>query len=432
MHALRFLCTKPRFAFSCQFVVNAAHDYSAYAVSPDLLVDWNCIEQIHIFGNVEEPQCPICLFHPVAAKMTRCGHVYCWPCILHYLALSDKKSWRKCPICYEAVHLEDLKSALALPHRNYNCTEVATFQLMYREKGSLSVRKVGDEAGASFPSFGDSIERKMNSKLLLAEHRDILSIIDRERNELKCQLTSDGMDCPDSVFVQQALVLLAERENAFAGTCADEQPSMDAEAESFAFNINAKEFNPHNSIEQFPPSPSESDLNAAVDALKIESTDAKPNENSKFYFYQSVDGQHLYLHSVNTRMLQAMYGSLDCAPRTVSGRILQKEVSSITEDFRKRMKYLQHLPVTCQFEVAEINLDPTVVSSVVLSEFKDELENRQKQRQNRAREERKRDKYITKLNEKQMGIYVESTAHLDMASERQFPTVSLTRSDSLR
>ena len=36
------------------------------------------------------------------------GHVYCWPCILHYLALSDAK-WRKCPICYESVYGSELK-----------------------------------------------------------------------------------------------------------------------------------------------------------------------------------------------------------------------------------------------------------------------------------------------------------------------------------
>lgn len=35
-------------------------------------------------------------------------HIYCWPCVLHYLALSDK-TWRKCPICYEAIHVGDLK-----------------------------------------------------------------------------------------------------------------------------------------------------------------------------------------------------------------------------------------------------------------------------------------------------------------------------------
>ena len=43
-----------------------------------------------------------------AAKITRCGHMYCWPCLLHYLSLSDK-AWRKCPICYESIYKDDLK-----------------------------------------------------------------------------------------------------------------------------------------------------------------------------------------------------------------------------------------------------------------------------------------------------------------------------------
>jgi len=47
------------------------------------------------------------------AKITRCGHIYCWSCMLHYLSLDDK-SWRKCPICYEAVHEKDLKRLTAL------------------------------------------------------------------------------------------------------------------------------------------------------------------------------------------------------------------------------------------------------------------------------------------------------------------------------
>lgn len=95
------------FMLSCQFVVNEDGDYSMYIKSADVLVDWNKIEQI-IVRSSEEPQCPICLFPPVASKMTKCGHMYCWSCILHYLALSDKE-WRKCPICYDSIYINDLK-----------------------------------------------------------------------------------------------------------------------------------------------------------------------------------------------------------------------------------------------------------------------------------------------------------------------------------
>lgn len=56
----------------------------------------------------EVPSCPICLYPPTAAKITRCGHIFCWACILHYLSLSEK-TWSKCPICYSSVHKKDLK-----------------------------------------------------------------------------------------------------------------------------------------------------------------------------------------------------------------------------------------------------------------------------------------------------------------------------------
>lgn len=65
-----------------------------------------------LFQNVqvtEFPSCPICLYPPVAAKMTRCGHIYCWACVLHYLALTDKPSQSTCPICYEVIKEQDLK-----------------------------------------------------------------------------------------------------------------------------------------------------------------------------------------------------------------------------------------------------------------------------------------------------------------------------------
>lgn len=53
--------------------------------------------------------CPICLEPPTAAKITKCGHIFCWPCILHYLALSES-NWRRCPVCVHGVYNTELKS----------------------------------------------------------------------------------------------------------------------------------------------------------------------------------------------------------------------------------------------------------------------------------------------------------------------------------
>lgn len=372
--------------------------------------------------------------------MTRCGHVYCWPCILHYLALSDKKSWRKCPICYEAVHIGDLKSAVARPQRNYNCDDTVTLQLMCRSKNSLQVAKVGDASKLNrhslIPCLSDDIDATINSKLVLAKANDIKSIIERERNELKCQLTSDGIDCPDSVFVQQALHLLEEREKLIgmeemAGPATTKNNAIAEEAEAIAklsLNVDAKEFVP--SLDDAASVASgnghfviDEKTNLTVGDIDIVPNSAPAAHSNDFYFYQSSDGQNLYLHSINARMLQAMYGSLDAAPKSISGRILQKEVCSMSEDLRKRLKYLQHLPVSCHFEVVEIQLGRSIVSAEVLAKFKEELLMRQKTRERRAHEEKKREKHIDRVNERQMGMMIRSTANIDVTSDQQFPMV---------
>lgn len=434
--------------FSCQFVVKSKGDYAPYAISPDLLVEWSSIEQINFFGSTEEPQCPICLYHPVAAKMTRCGHVYCWPCILHYLALSDKKSWRKCPICYEAVHIGDLKSAVSKPHRSYTCGEMVSFQLMFRSKDSLqchNANSILQKSDSKFPSLSDEPDYLKHSKLVLAEPQEIFSIIERERSELKCQLVSDGIDCPDSIFVQQALDLLEERENNVRAQLTNDNhsektnsPSSESASigelnetmEKIILNADVKEFVPLDKQSLGTPSDDSGDFIIDTDGdLTLNDMDIIPvntaSNHNGFYFYQSSDGQHLYLHSINVRMLQTMFGGLEHAPKTITGRIVQKESCSMTEELRKRLKYLQHLPVTCQLDVVEIELEPSgIISEEVMNKFKDELAQRHRNRQRRAREERKREKHIDRENERRIGKIIHSAVNIDVTSVQQFPIVS--------
>lgn len=90
------------------------------------------------------------------------------------------------------------------------------------------------------------------------------------------------------------------------------------------------------------------------------------NNYKQFIAY---DGQHIYLHALNVRMLEHTHGSLEHCPLTITGKILEKESGSMTEDIRKRMRCIQHLPITCQFEVAEIQLNNSIVSRDTLKEF---------------------------------------------------------------
>lgn len=348
---------------------------------------------------------------------------------------------------FQTVHIGDLKSAVLKPHHNFNCGEYVTLQLMYRNKDSLQVqcaKTVTEKTKpvAHFPRFSDDTSYAKHSKLIMAEPQEILSIIERERTELKCQLVSDGIDCPDSVFVQQALSLLEEREkniqsqliNNTHGQCHIAEPVSIAELnvaiKKIVLNSNDKDFNQLDQKDDSHCSLTLNDLDdssfngdLSLNDIVIASENVTSIENC-FYFYQSIDGQHLYLHSINVRMLHAMFGSLECAPKVITGRILQKESFSMTEELRKRLKYLQHMPVTCQFDVVEIELEsPQIISEEVQYKFKDELIQRQKNRQKRAREERKREKHIDRENERRIGKIIHTAINIDVSSEQQFPSV---------
>ncbi|GAA5834792.1 hypothetical protein JCM9279_007107 [Rhodotorula babjevae] len=120
--------TRARFVHQFRFVVAPDKDYTAHFADPDIHLEWADILQVILptgggalnavatakldqAGEGGRPACPICLSEPTAARMTKCGHVFCYPCVLHYLALADPgtKS-RKCPVCHDFIHAKDLKS----------------------------------------------------------------------------------------------------------------------------------------------------------------------------------------------------------------------------------------------------------------------------------------------------------------------------------
>ncbi|KAK0174727.1 hypothetical protein PV327_010464 [Microctonus hyperodae] len=390
---------------NCQFVVNIDGDYSRYLIDPDTLVDWKLIEQIKV-DTSESLSCPICLGSPVAARMTRCGHVFCWPCILHYLSLSDK-SWRKCPICFESIHKSDLKSVIEITRKPMNIGDDVNLRLMRRKRGSLLAVPVGETETPDPETFFQVSEHpssQIYSKLLLANATNIMEIIELERVQLKMELIDDPHS-PENCFIEQALIELTAREE-----CALKQSGQKLELQTPKKNkdILSTEFDFSKDQKKSETSIEEKNL----------ATNSQGNQKF-FYFYQSDDGQHVYLHAMNVKMLELQYGDLEHCPRIISGKILEKESGSFTEDLRKRLRYLCHLPLTCSFEIAEIELKTPLISNEVLGLFQEQLALREKRRRHRDREEKKREKKITAEENKWMGKYPTPNVHIE--SRKHFP-----------
>ncbi|GAA5913606.1 hypothetical protein JCM6882_001700 [Rhodosporidiobolus microsporus] len=120
---------RARFVHTFRFIVKPDKDYTAHFADPDLHLDWGDILQVILptassalstvttgarndqGSESGKSACPICLSEPTAARMTKCGHVFCFPCVLHYLALADPGiKFRKCPVCHDSIYAKDLKS----------------------------------------------------------------------------------------------------------------------------------------------------------------------------------------------------------------------------------------------------------------------------------------------------------------------------------
>ena len=125
---------------SFRFLVSDTEQYIAHLADPDLNVDWDNIEQV-IISLPRDQNCPICLSEPVAPRITRCGHIFCYACILHYLALGEKH-WRRCPICFDAVNVKDLKYVRInkmVPYGEGDTIRMVLMQKMRVPSPSLSV-----------------------------------------------------------------------------------------------------------------------------------------------------------------------------------------------------------------------------------------------------------------------------------------------------
>lgn len=145
--------------------------------------------------------------------------------------------------------------------------------------------------------------------------------------------------------------------------------------------------------------------------------------NETFYFYQSSDGQPIFLHALNVQMLVKEYGTFEACPPVIKGLILEKDGSNMREDLRNKLRFLKHVPVTCYFEVAELELSKQIVSAKTRDHFGPQLDQRKRKRAQRARAEKRREKRILVEENKLMGKFPGLPKSLRIESDFHFPAV---------
>ncbi|KNC96707.1 uncharacterized protein SPPG_07919 [Spizellomyces punctatus DAOM BR117] len=423
-----------------RFVMDEKGDYTVNMMDPDIVVDWKDIVQAVVpIHNKKPPSCPICLSTPIAPKATKCGHVYCWPCITHYLHLGEKK-WRKCPICYDAIYAKDLKPAkFAITQEVGKATpgkpaQVSMLLMKRAVNSTIALPRLAyhtwSNAGTNAPPSIANANAVPFAKLLLSSPEYLqIEILERERDELKAMFdealneeavvkavggTGGGGLESEKPFIEVAMTEVKEALNALlksnrllgntkgksvvvppvANLLASDEPPpptwtdevLDVQAKQFqeeqarqggyepAFSDDEEHDNTGSS-----PTKSPTKMHAQPSASKQNAPKHKnePPQDGMYYFYQSLDGQHLYLHPLDIKILKHEYGSYDRFPDRINVNVIAAQESTMNEDLRKRCKYLSHVPLSCDVTFCEVDMKG-LVSKSTSKVFEKELSQRLK------------------------------------------------------
>ena len=383
-----------------RFIVRPNGDYRPQCVDPDVPIPWDLILQILASPLTHMMACPICLSEmPVAPRMARCGHIACLPCFIRYFASEDVGTglrgaclkYRKCPICWDNIQLSEIKPVrwYAIDDgTNKDSVVVATepregfdvaMRLFMRKQGTtlsiprddylalsqVAVIPQGDVPWHYIP------EILHYSWIVKGSASYMRSEAEREIEDLKRMEKEDEVAFgEDGFWTHKSIQRIHDQADTYGSI--DEGPVHEA---NLAISSTLR-----------------ADINDLTkDVLYKHQHNSQTRENA-YLFYQPRSGSHYYLSSLDIRILRKAFGDYENFPSAILARV--EHISSpqtIDDDFRRRVKYLSHLPLGCQVSFLECDWSE-IVDRVALEAFSPEIEKRRRQRREKlVKEEKERE-----------------------------------------
>ena len=424
-----------------RFIVKPHGDYKQQAVNADQHLDWNDVLQILASAVSQEAACPICLSHPVAPRMAKCGHIFCLPCLIRYMHSSDdadpipekKARWKKCPICWDSIYISETRPVRwyigqeePQPHEG----DDVVLRLVMRQPGStLALPRDGADAlgkSEDIPWYF-AAEVTDYARIMKGGEEYMTQQFDAEIEDLQCQENEDElMFGEDPVWTKKAIKAVTEAKERIKGigdppipkqptekkpkrqpiqfkpVNEDDpamyfvqhasRPGLNLSSEDDLSSIQAKSDN-HVAEQQPMPSVVHAIGDPTIPHSRPRNTHPHMHEahhpDAPYYFYQAL--LHYYLAPLDIRILKSAFGNFASFPSTLLPRVERVSTGHIMDDdLRKRAKYLAHLPHGCEVGFLECNWTD-IVSPEVLAQFNEDIERRRKRnRDKETREERDR------------------------------------------
>lgn len=330
----------------------------------DEMLDWNLIEAV-IQPCTSAHSCTICLNSPLLSpRLLRCGHIFCLPCLIRYKDSSGGKNWNPCPICFEFVDLEDYK--LVLPELISEPSETLKMTLISGDGDVETFTNVIDDDNGV--SGGGVISKSTNPFNRIttqsAEEIDLL-ILKEEKEHLSKHLLFSQIDPQEDPLHTDCL-----------------QKSMES------LRMTKQKLYSNNN---FGVCTGVNVVCAVKQPLK-QKQQQKQQKPSQLFFHQCFDGQNIFLCPLNIKMLKEEYGEYHQMPSTLQAPILEMSAQGrVDEAKRRRLKFLNRLPIGAQFSLVELDLT-SLVSREILKKYNFQLERLCNARQARGEEDDRRAK----------------------------------------
>ncbi|KAF8245856.1 hypothetical protein K440DRAFT_554676, partial [Wilcoxina mikolae CBS 423.85] len=420
-----------------RFIVNPRGDYKPQAVDSDVHLPWDHILQVLAPAITQCPNCPICLSTPVAPRMAKCGHIFCLPCLVRYMASQDgdrptekKPRYKRCVICTDSVYMNDIRPVRFFTGQQNEPPrdgEDVVLRLVMRQPGStLALPKDGADPPSELGEipWHFAAEVMDYARVMKGTEDYMMEQFNREIRELEqMQQEDELMFGEEGVWSRKAVGMIQSQMEGLTGMGNPPPPPVTGpqklkEKEKrppIVFTENADdvpemyhilhEARSDHVSQSHPPVPqieeppnnhqdiSTAALSSPLSGLRAPRprsvAAANAPHDSPYYFYQAL--LHYYLSPLDIRILKVAFGSFNAFPSTILPRVENVSTGhTVDDDLRKRAKYLAHLPYGC--EVGFLECDWTdIVPPETLEKFMPEIERRRKKKRDKEmKEERDR------------------------------------------
>ncbi|KAK2461508.1 hypothetical protein APHAL10511_005971 [Amanita phalloides] len=452
-----------------RFIMNPTGDYTVHFADPDIYFQWQDIIQViiprssalaHAAARSDAPAqsegvmtCPICLSSPVAPRMTKCGHVYCFSCILQYLGMSDNK-WARCPICFDSVSEKHLK-----------CVKWYDTPIAQEDERDEPLATAEDGSVVAVPKAGSVLRMRLVqrpqittlalprsctwpsdlipphqapfhfipdvfafSKFMLATPSYLIADLTKDLDDLAAERRAlaqfndtlalsfiDGADekirheiakvaALDSLQLQERIEKairdqheLEERFVVGQRWSGGQEPVAEA-VDDIPIEFLVSKGQGVSTLATAPPPPNSRNM-----PKHRRNLNPPPPSTNTYFYYQAASGLPIFLHPLDIKILLSHFSSYSSFPDNITVRVEACSEGTVNDELRKRCKYLAHLPESADVVFVEADVSG-VVGAEGLKNFENALKMRSARRKDKERkddrakaraEERERDKERT-------------------------------------